>query len=595
MKRSVSTLTALILVVAMLVFAVPALAEQGTAYTPGSYTVRATGHNCDFDVTVTFDESSITDIVIGENSETGYLGTYTMEKVRQDILAQQTVKVDVISGATVSDTALRMAVSEAVKQAGGDPAAMPDAVYDVPAYEDTTTQVVVVGSGSAGVAAAVEASQQGMNVILLEQLGLVGGSSLRTGYLQGGGTQMAADAGQEGYTKEEFVAYLVDNSVSGTGGGNRSEIDQALFNEALGTQIAEMAGENIDWLNGLGVSMKPNGFMYRGLNAETGAVSRLGPYLMSAMNNVIENSENIDCRLNTKAEKLIVEDGAVVGVTAVGPDGNSFDIRADAVILCTGGYNANQELIARFNPSYAGYLTDVCKGADGSGLLMGEEAGAQLVAMDQANYHSFALTWRGASRSLSSVMTTGAIAVNAEGKRFVNEDSYYDKSAADAITNQTGGVCCVLCNQAIIDTVCVPGDNNLANDLSMYTKADTLEELAGLMGIDAEALVETVKNYNQYVANGVDEEMGRSADMLTVTYDEGPFYAAKTQPELHTVHGGLKIDAEERVLNADDQPIPGLYAAGEVTTSPVLGSNTNTVAIAQGRIAARVVAGDIQK
>lgn len=99
-------------------------------------------------------------------------------------------------------------------------------------------------------------------------------------------------------------------------------------------------------------------------------------------------------------------------------------------------------------------------------------------------------------------ITSGAIAVNAEGVRFLNEDTYYDKSAADAITAQTGGVCYVILNQQIIDTVCVPGDNHLANDISMYEKGDTVEELAGKLGIDAQALAATLDGYSASVEAG---------------------------------------------------------------------------------------------
>lgn len=567
----------------------PPAAQPAAGYQAGTYTAEATGHNCNFTVDVIFSDSAIEDIIIGENSETGYLGEYAMEMVRQDILENQTVNVDTVSGATVSSAALRAAVAQAVKDAGGDPAAMPAPAAEVRTYEDVTTQVVVVGSGTAGLAATVEANEQGLDVILVEQLGILGGSSVRTGYVMGGSTQLQAEAGiSEGYTKEDFVNYLAVSKATGTGGGNRSEINEDLYHEESAVRIAESAGDNIDWLQSLGVKMRVDGFIHRGDG------SRFGPYLLRAMDSVLKE-RSIDTRLNTRAESLLVEDGRVRGVQVEAPDGTSYNIYADAVILATGGYNANQDLIAQYNPKYAGYMTDVSVGADGSGMQMAEAAGGQLICMDQANYHSFALVWRGASRSMSSVITSGAIAVNAEGVRFLNEDTYYDKSAADAITAQTGGVCYVILNQQIIDTVCVPGDNHLANDISMYEKGGTVEELAGKLGIDAQALAATLDGYSASVEAGEDKEFGRSEQYLTTSYREGPFYGAKAMPELHTDHGGVVIDIDTRVLGSGGAPIPGLYAAGEVTASHVLGSTTNTVCLAHGRIAARTVLEDLNQ
>lgn len=202
--------------------------------------------------------------------------------MRQDILENQTVNVDTVSGATVSSAALRAAVAQAVKDAGGDPAAMPAPAAEVRTYEDVTTQVVVVGSGTAGLAATVEANEQGLDVILVEQLGILGGSSVRTGYVMGGSTQLQAEAGiSEGYTKEDFVNYLAVSKATGTGGGNRSEINEDLYHEESAVRIAESAGDNIDWLQSLGVKMRVDGFIHRG-TAAASAPTCSGPWTPSS-------------------------------------------------------------------------------------------------------------------------------------------------------------------------------------------------------------------------------------------------------------------------------------------------------------------------
>lgn len=139
----------------------------------------------------------------------------------------------------------------------------------------------------------------------------------------------------------------------------------------------------------------------------------------------------------------------------------------------------------------------------------------------------------------------------------------------------------------------MPGDNHLANDITMYEKGETVEELAEKLGIDAGALKATLEEYTGFVAAGEDTAFGRPASSLTASFAEGPFYGAEAKPELHTDHGGVVIDIDTRVLNADGEPIPGLYAAGEVTASHVLGSTTNTVCLAHGRIAARTAKADL--
>ena len=563
--------------------------ESEVLLRPGTYKAIAKGHNNDFEVTVVVDDSKIKDIIIGENYESGYIGVVSMNQIRDEIISRQSVNVDMVSGATVSSGALVAAVKDALKQAGGDLDKFNiPAEKDSKTYEDVSVQVVVIGSGSAGLAAAVEASELGMDVVLVEQLGILGGSSVRTGYLMAGGTILQEEANID-YSTEDFIAYITQSNEKGTGGGNRSLIDPGLYQEATAKLIGSEAGKNIEWLKGLGVEFNVgNTNQFRGPNG------RLGPFLVTALHQALDNN-GVDYRLNTRADELLIEDGKVIGVRVEAPNETFYNIYADAVILCTGGYNASQDMVKKYNPTFAGYPTDVCKGADGSGMLMAEKAGAVLKFMEQGNYHSFALLWRGASRSLSSVVGAGAIVVNSNGKRFVNEDTYYDVSAAEALIAQEGGYGYTILDQTIIDKVVVPGDNHLSNHITMYEVGNTPEELAEKLGIDPEGLAKTISDYASYVQNGEDTELGRSSKSMLADYKEGPYYGAKTMPETHTNHGGVTVDIDAHVLNANGKPIPGLYAAGEIAASHVLGATTNTVCIANGRIAARTALSELDK
>lgn len=558
-----------------------AAAEQTAVFIPGSYTVTVSGHNCDFDVTVIFDEERVTDIQIGENTESSYLGTITMERVRDDILAYQTPNVDTIAGATVSTAALVYAVKQAYTQAGAAPGDFPAPEKEAVIYDDTATQVVVVGSGTAGLAAAAEAAQQGLQVILLEQLGVLGGSSVRAGYLLGGSSEAQARAEiGEAYDKDAFVSYL---SFS-----ESSEVNPALYNEALSERIGRTAGENLDWLEQMGLSFVVSGFQHYGTSA-SGGLARVGSGFVSGLEKELYEL-GADIRLNTRADSLITENGSVVGVNVTAADGSVYQIKADAVILCTGGFTANPEMIAQYIPERAGYATDACLGADGSGIRMAESVGAELICMDEANYHTFSLVWRGVSRTLSQMIGYGAIAVNADGERFCNEGNYYYKSCLDTVAQQPEGRSFLIMNQAIIDQGCVPVTANIANQLSMYTRGDTIEELADALGIDPEGLAQTLSDYTAAVAAGVDEEFGRNASTLTASFAEGPFYGVESTSNLHTSYGGVRTDDSARALNEAGEAIPGLYVAGECAASPIQGNSTNTVCLAMGRIAAQTIA-----
>ena len=554
----------------------PAASEEPAAlFTAGTYPVTVTGHNGPMTVEVTFGENTIEAIAVTAQSESPALGTVAMDDVTAQILANQSLDVDMVAGATISGAALLQAVKTAVADAGGDAAAFSAPVErEQPSTQDVTCDVVVVGSGSAGMAAAAEAGELGLNVILVEQLGLLGGSSVRTGFLNGGGTKVQAEKGIS-YTTEQMVDYFVSSGEEG----------DPLYNAETARLIGEEAGKNIDWLyETVGVSFGEvkNEFQHRGPNA-----ARLGPYLISGLQSYLDQL-GVEYRLNTTAKEILMENGAVSGLrveNAAGP----YTIHTKNVILATGGYFGSQEMVAQYNPAFVGYPTDVCKGADGSGMKMAESVGGVLIEMDKANYHGIATTYNGGSRSMQTAINSGAIIVNAEGKRFVNEKAAYE-TVAFAVLEQTDGHAFCILDQTLMDYDSIKNDVGLSGITEMYTKADTLEELVEKMGIDAEGLKATLESYKTYVANGEDAEFGRAASSMNSDLSTPPYYAVLGSPETHTVKGGVVVDQNAHALDSQGAQIPGLYAAGEVAASHVNGASTNTVCVVMGRIAAQQVA-----
>lgn len=549
-------------------------------FTAGDYTVETMGHNGPFAVTVTFSDNRIEDIAIGKNTESRSLGDWAMDVVKNEILSRQSLNVDTIAGATVSSAVLKAAVTKAVQNAGGDPAKL-----DIPApapapYSDVTCDVVVVGSGTAGMTAAVEANALGLNVILVEQLGLLGGSSVRAAYLTGAGTKLQAEQGISFPLDETYL----ENNTKPTANSVFP------YNKEVKLTYAKMFGENIDWLYELGVEFGPviQNQQHYGKGGE-----RAGGYIIKGLHDVLDTN-NVDYRLNTRATKIIMQDGKAAGVEVTDKKAdNSYNIYGN-VILATGGYFGSQEMVAKYQPTFVGYPTDVCIGADGSGMVMAEEVGAVLFAMDKANYHGLATTWNGASRSLTLPAGNGAIAVNVNGKRFVNESGSYEGLTA-AVMAQEGGAFCIM-DQQMMELENLKGDLGLSCIVEMYEVADTPEELAAKLGIDPEGLAETIETYSTYVKNGEDLEFGKSVTSMRSDFTKAPYYGAKSSVETHTVHGGIVVDGlTAKVLDKDGKPIKGLYAAGEVAANPIQSGLTNSISAVMGRLAARSVAESLGK
>ena len=536
----------------------------------GTYNVTVTGHNGDVLVEVTLSEEAVVDIQVTDHMESLALGTIGMDKVREQILTNQSLEVDLVAGAIVSAAALRLAVSQAIKEAGGDVNSWNSPVEkDLSLPEDVSCDLVIVGSGSAGMSAAVQASELGINAILIEQLGFLGGSSCRTGYIIGGDTQMQKEQGIA-FTTEDMIAQMTKGA---DGSGN-----QELYNHEIATQYAIMFGENIHWLHEKGIEFGviKSDNQFRGPEA-----ARLGSYLISGLQKILDDN-SFDYRLNTRGVELIMENGAVAGMKVEDPNGNPYTIHTKNVILATGGYNASKEMCEKYNPEFAGIPYCVSMGADGSGIRMAEAAGGVLKEMDQVSYHPFAAMYNGASRSLATPINSGVIAVNAAGERFCNEKGG-TLDVTRAVLAQEGGAFCIL-DQYLMQYDAILNDIGQSGIPAMYTKADTLEELAAALGIDADGLKATIAQYGESVNNGVDAEFGKSANYLTTDYSEGPYYGVATFPETLTCLGGVVVDANGRVLDKAGEAIPGLYTIGEATSSFVLGSSFNSVNICMGRL-----------
>ena len=472
-------------------------------------TGSAKGMEGDVVVEVTADATTLYSITVTEQNETQGIGTVACEQLPDAMVAANSYNVDGIAGATVTSNALKEAVQAALESAGLDASAFAEAKSADSSVEKTAEtldcDVVIVGAGGAGLTAAAQAAEDGAKVIVVEKMPIVGGNSLKAT----GGMNIGAPLPK----------------VAATGGTTHKYLHEPEDGSAVGSYLVDK------------------------LNAQA---EKLGVQIL----------------LNTTATEILTDNGAAVGIKADSAE-HDYTINAKSVIIAAGGFGANFDLMASFNPALANAVTTNHAGATGDGILMAEAIGADTVDMDQIQLHPTVYQENGLLVS-ESVRSMGGILVNAEGKRFCN-----DMSTRDAVSNaeleQPGAYAYIIFDQRIVNDL-KSCEKYIKNGLTV--SSDSYEGLAKEMGLEGEAasnFVETMNTWNASVAAGEDAEFGRSNGM-DGDLSTAPYYAIKIAPGIHHTMGGLKINTETEVLDTNGTAIPGLYAAGE-TTGGVHGGN----------------------
>lgn len=533
--------------------------EPKTGYTAGTYTASARGMKGDVTVEVTFTDAEITKVDIKDQHETlgvGYgLDMTPVEVLPTKIVETQSLNVDTITGATITSNAILNAVGDAVTQAGGNVDTLKAVEVEKEAAKDETLEadVVIIGAGAAGMSAALEASNAGAKVIILEKQGIPGGATtLSGGKLLAAGTEFQEAAGFEGDTPEALYDYL-----KGVGG---DLIDDEKLHE-----FTDNALEDFNWLMDNGVVVKDVEPIHSSITPwrvhntleKAGMTNGNGGLITVPLVNAVSKTTT-EIKYNVSANELLTnENGEVVGVVGVKPDGSKVTVNAKSVIIATGGYAQNKEMISRY-PSAEGYVTSVPRGNVGDGLTMGEAVGAQIfdAPSTQIVFTSFT--------SGVGINEESGLIVNDKGSRVVDEFTY-QYHVAEALVNsgsKVGWYIASANDQA--PTV------QYAMSLDSTLKAETAEELAALMGVDPETFAASVARYNELCAAGNDEDFGKPADKMVAL--EGTLYAIEMKPAVTVTYGGLVTDLDAQVLDAENNPIKGLYAAGEVAFTGLFGT-----------------------
>ncbi len=612
----------------------------------GTYEGTGKGRNGDIVVAVTLDDNAvITNIEVKEQQETEGVGDIAFDQMIPKMVENNSVAVDAVATATLTSNGLLEAVRAALTAAGVNPDDYNGEVASTKG-EDTTydVDVAVVGAGGAGMAAAAAAAENGASVLVLEKAASIGGNTKL-----GEGTYNVADPERQQQLTmtadncKEVEAALAEKTddpeyqalIDATRADYekwQAEDGKTLFDSpnwhALQTYIgggsidnielietyANGAVESLDWLeNTIGVPFK-NDYIFMAIGGkwarghQVDLIAATGKESDNGGRIYIEKLQNYAEKLGTTIETnakvttlTVGDDGAVNGCIAERTDGSTITVNAKTVILATGGYAASSDLVYKYsNGAITTKLTSCAATSTGDGLALAENVGGNLINLDQIQVHplgdpiddcgcvsEFVGNWLSATEYMF---------VNKEGKRFINEDNTrYAISMAEL--QQTDGQMWL-----IVDSSAIAGDdtrNELIDKLlsdGHSVKADTLDELAEKIGVDADTLKATVEAYNAGMTSGKDEFGKATSEDSTIL--QAPFYASLRTPTVHYTMGGIQIDTGAHVLNADGNAIPGLYAAGEVASgihgNNRLGGNAYPDIITFGRIAGTNAAAEVK-
>ena len=573
--------------------------SASSAGVSGDFTGTAKGMGGDVTVTLTLTDSKITGCTAEGADETQGIGTLALDQLPGQIAETGSIAVDGVTGATITSDAIKEAAAAALTAAGLNPDDFKTAVENNgEKAEDSTVDadIVIVGAGGAGMTAAITAAAEGKSVVILESQPMVGGNSVRaTGGMNAGktvyqdenefgeaaGVEKTLKTAAEKYADNETITALAktvseqwaEYQANPTGYFDSVELmeldtmvgGKGINDPELVETLCSNSADAIDWLDEHGITLHNVASfggasvkrIHRPVDADGKTIS-VGSYMIPLLQENCEKA-GVQILLNTTANEILTDaNGAAVGVKATGASGETVTVNAKAVVLTTGGFGANLDMVVEYKPELKGFMTTNAAGAQGQGIEMATAIGAGTVDMDQIQIHP-TVEANTAALITEGLRGDGAVLINAEGKRFIDEVGTRDVVSAAEIA-QTGSYSWLVVDQAMVDASSV---------IQGYIKkgytvtGETYEELGKAMGVDEAAFAETMKTWNGYVEAKNDPDFGRTS--FANPLDTAPYYAIKVTAGVHHTMGGLTINTNTEVLKEDGTVIPGLFAAGEVT------------------------------
>lgn len=536
-----------------IIFAASVLAFGCRAFAD-EYTAGAPGHGGDVPVTVVYEDGVITDIQVGENAETDGIGSIAIEELPGMIVEAQSFDVDVVTGATETSTAILSAAEAALSENGIDTEAFhsgstsAQTQEELPMGDPEETDIVIVGAGLSGLSAAyeLEDSYPDVDYIIVEKLGMVGGSIPGTGGAMAAVSSRYHKADGTECTPSDFTdlfEFTSDAQVNAALVENVYEESDVLLEKLLdaGAPFEEATGQT---------SKYNDKVYYLQTELKEGAKVRgasFGEFLSEHV-----KTHPINLRLNTKAVGLITEDGQVKGITVEDKD-HRYEIHASAVLLATGGFGSSKEMMEQYLPVHADDFMSTNGGATGDGINMVKE------------YFDVNVIGDGSMGSIvapdGTALITSNFMVNEAGERFIGEQEpkYVLQRAVAGQPDKAAYL--------IVDDTYENREELEEKIEKGYVKAyDTLEELAQDNGIDAQALAATAEDYRVKAGNGKEieaAEFALSAEMAT-PLETAPYYVEKVTVRTFGTIPGLEINEKCQIITAQGETVPGLYGSGEL-------------------------------
>ena len=549
------------------------------------------GKHGDMTVAVTFDNGRIQAIEIVKEAENPVLAKKVYTDLKAAVIASNSADLDAISGATFSSKGFLDAVKDAAKKAGvtlskADAKAIKKVVKNIPAVSNY--DVVVIGAGGAGFSAAIEAKNAGANVVLLEKMPAVGGNSLISGAEMNAARNWVQP--KLGILDDSAARHAADTFKGGDNKGDMKVINVMTAN----------ALDAAKWCRDyLGVRFEDDNLFFFGGHSRKRALIPVGHTGTEFIAKFQAKADELGIPVITdmKAEELIKDKtGRVVGVKATS-HGATYTFNAKGgVVLATGGFGANKAMVKKYNPKIdERFKTTDAPGTTGEALYMAKRAGAQLVNMGYIQTYPICDPISGVIELIADSRFDGAIMLNQEGKRFVEELERRDV-LSEAILKQTGNYCWVLWNDnigKISNTVKEhPTEYEAFTKQGIMATCPDLKCIADFTKMPLKQLESTVKRVSSMAGKGNDKDFHHRGGLMDMS--EGQYYVIKAVPSTHHTMGGVRINEKAQALTAKGQVIPGLWAAGEVTGvthgTNRLGGNAYTDIIVFGRIAGEAAA-----
>lgn len=512
-------------------------------FKPGIFQEKVQDDANELLINVSLETDRIVDIALADNPALDVEFSTSFDIIRERILDANSPHVDAVTGATTQSEAVKKAVSKAIAKSckaqlleeGGD--------VNQPQHYD----VVVVGSGGAGLAAAIQACDEGARVLIVEKMSSIGGNTIKA--------SVGMNAAETRYQKLKGIEDSKELFYQETLKGGQFKNNPVLLRE-----FVEQAPQAIEWLAEHGIELSDitiTGGMSIDRTHRPADASAVGGFLISGLVKNV-NKRNIDVMLDTSVTQIRYENGAVVGVELLNDENESLVINAKSVVVATGGFSANRDMVVKYRPELDGFVTTNHKGATGSGIAILEAIGAATVDMGEIQIHP--TVEQTTSYLISeSIRGGGAILVSQAGNRFFNEMETRDKVSAQIIALPEKYAYVVFDEQVRLKNKAA--DEYIAR--GFVESAESPRKLADKLGMDYHAFLATLERYNVFVDKQYDEDFGRKTAMRH-PLNQGPFYAIRIAPGVHHTMGGVTIDTDTQVLDASKAVLKGAFAAGEV-------------------------------